>query len=219
MAEVMTDRLVGHAAALGSLLDALLAEVPAYTPGEVSTVTSEAPSPAQCGTTAGPRPTAELNPHEVPPLTHAQAGEAEPPVWARNGFRALLFRIGDLDFAIPLLMLRAVARLELPLRQVPQQPAWHRGVTHYRGDALAVADLGVLLGIAAGCEAPRYLLLLGDGRVAIGCDALGEAPGLDAGAVRWRRGGDDKAWFAGLLSAQMCVLLDATAIDQRIRHG
>jgi purine-binding chemotaxis protein CheW len=208
-----TSGLVEHDVALDTLLSSLLAEVPDYVPN---------PPPASAvpqGLAARPdaMPGAVLNPAPPAPITQPELNVQQPPEWAGASFRVLLFRIGAMQFAVPLAMLRAVSELAEPPHQVPGQPAWHLGLVRYRGESLMVADLGALLGIRAVCDDPQYLLVIGD--VAIACDALGEALTAEPAAVRWRRGGEARAWLAGLLTGPMCALLDVAEIDRLIRHG
>lgn len=194
-----TTGLVEHDVALDTLLSSLLAEVPEYDP-------AAAPAPV-------------LNPASPAPITQAEPDTAPWPEWARPPLRVLLFSVGGMQFAVPLLMLRAVSQLTQPPHEVPGRPAWHRGVVRYRGESLVVADLGRLLGIRASSDDPDYLLVIGDGDVAIACDALGEAFTAQPEALRWRRGAGDRVWLAGLLTGPMCALLDVAEIDRRIRHG
>ena len=82
-----------------------------------------------------------------------------------------------------------------------------------------MVDLGLLVGIEARCTATRYLLVIGDGNVALACDRIEDAPLIASGQVRWRRGGAPAPWLAGVLSETLCVLLDADALIASIRHG
>ena len=115
--------------------------------------------------------------------------------------------------------MRSVALLPDRRVQLPGQPRWHRGVARLRGTPVMMVDLGLLVGIDACCSTEGYLLVLGDGNVALVCDCIDDAPLVPAEQVRWHRCGGDRAWLAGLLSEAMCMLLDADAIVAEIRHG
>ncbi len=225
-------RLVEHDAALGNLLESLLAEVPEHgreTPSappaadpDTKLEPSEPLEPAPHEVADSPPPKTSLNPASDAPLTNDESGETqhhgEMPAWAREPFRVLLFRIGELRFAIPLILMCSVTRIPDRLTQVPAQPAWHRGVARYREESVVVADLGLLLGLRTACPDPAYLLVIGDGREAIACDAVEEAVVVTADQVRWRRAAG-QPWLSGLLVDHMCGLLDAEVIGRRIRHG
>jgi purine-binding chemotaxis protein CheW len=115
--------------------------------------------------------------------------------------------------------MRSIAQVPDRLVKLPGRPAWQRGLVRYRGDSVLVADLGLLLGIKAGCEAPRYLLIIGDGRCAFECDSIEDAVPVVSRDVHWGRRTEGRAWLAGLLADRMCALLDADAIAGKIRHG
>lgn len=202
---IQATRLAEHDTALGSLLESLLAEVPEHLPA-----TTEPES---------------LNPAGIQPLTEQDPGEPEVgavvPDWAKvaAGFRVLQFRIGEYRFAMPMVLLRSVALLPDRVTALPAQPRWQRGVVHHRGGNLALADLGVLIGVAARCDSARYMLVFGDGRQALVCDDIEDAVLVDTGEVRWRRERQHRAWLLGLLLGQMCVLLDPDVVANGIRHG
>ncbi|MCB1723700.1 MAG: chemotaxis protein CheW [Gammaproteobacteria bacterium] len=210
----LSARLAQPDAALQNLLDALLVDVATDAPAGGARAPAAAAAPT--------RPTAQdpvLNTEPAPPLTEPGVAQAPLPAWAVNGFRALLFRIGEFRFALPLVLMRGVAPGEERLGKIPGLPAWHLGAMHSRGALVNVADLGQLVGIDAHCTALRYLLLIGDGRVALGCDALEDAVVVDSAQVRWQRHQRaGRAWLAGLLVQQMCLLLDADALAQAMRH-
>lgn len=202
---IQPTRLAEHDAALGSLLESLLAEVPEYLP-------------------AATEPES-LNPAGIQPLTGQDTGEPEiravVPDWAKvaAGFRVLQFRIGEYRFAMPMVLMRSVALLPDRVTALPVQPRWQRGVVRYRGGNLALADLGVLIGVAARCESARYMLVFGDGGQAVMCDDIEDAVLVNTSEVRWRRERQHRAWLLGLLVGQMCVLLDPDVVANGIRHG
>jgi chemotaxis signal transduction protein len=200
-------RLVEHDSALDLLLDDLLADAT-----EPSARAAVEPAP--------------LNSAAETPLTReavsGHAAEAETPLrpsWAMQPFRVLLFRVGQQRFAMPLVLLSSVALMPQRLHALPASPDWELGVARMRNVSVVIADLGGLLGIAAACEAPRYLLLVGEGRAAVICDQLEDAVLVDAEKVRWPKGARAQPWLAGLLTAQMCVLIDPLVIEHAIRHG
>ena len=60
----------------------------------------------------------------------------------------LTFQVDQISYAVPVKqVIEVVPRVNL--RQVPHAPACFLGLLHYRGSALPVVDLGLLLGRAA----------------------------------------------------------------------
>lgn len=196
--------LAEHGAALPGLLESLLAEVPAV--DAVDTAVA-APSPST------------LKADDDRPLIDDKAAVDRVPAWAATDFRALLFSIGPLRFAVPLVLMRSIAHLPGQRTQVPGQPVWHLGVVRYRGRSVVVADLGALIGIAAHCNTPRYLLVIGEGGEALVCDRVEDMALVTPDSVRWRRPDGTRAWLAGMLSEQMCALLDPDVLAGAMRHG
>ena len=227
------SRLAEHDSALGNLLESLLADVPEFkhevstpvpppaVPAEKQVTLEVLDKPSETTTTAVPVKT-PLNPREEAPLTNDEPGgfeeHTEVPEWAREPFRVLLFRVGELRFAMPLILMRSVTPMPDRLTHVPGQPAWHLGVARYRDESVVVADVGSLLGVKAACVKPSHLLVIGDGREAISCDGVEEAIAITADDVRWRHL-SGQPWLRGLLVDQMCGLLDAEVIGRKIRHG
>jgi chemotaxis signal transduction protein len=141
------------------------------------------------------------------------------PAWADDDFRALLFRVGEFRFAMPLLLMRSVSLLPDRLTRIPGQPKWQLGLVRYRGQSVTVADFGLLIGVQARCVSPRFLLLIGDGRGAIACDEIEDAVLVERKTVRWARSDVERAWLAGLMTEQMCSLVDGDMVSAKIRHG
>lgn len=228
-------RLAEHDTALHSLLESLLTEVPSGSPNAVAAA-DPAPEPAMSqpvvetassraatavlqSTESAPPAADKLNAAPLAPLVDGKPARSAVPSWAETTFRALLFRVGDYRFALPLVLMRGVAVLEQAPHRVPGQAAWHLGIAHSRGTRVTLVELGLLVGVDARCRGMRYLLLLGDGQWALACDAIEEAVLVDSDDVRWHRGRDKRAWLAGFLVQQMCVLLDGEALYGAMRHG
>lgn len=211
--------LPGHDQALGGLLDSLFSE-PAAAPQSHTRRPERAESPPGAARPADP---ATLNDPMASPIEDEIPSPADPvpvvPAWAVDGFRALLFRIGRYRFAVPLVLMRGIVGLPDRITRVPGQPAWHLGLVRYRDESLVVVDLGLLTGVPAKCVKPRYLLRTGAGDVAILCDGIEDAIGLTPQDVRWSRRGKERSWLKGLLSDQMCGLLDTDVLSRKIRHG
>jgi hypothetical protein len=55
--------------------------------------------------------------------------------------------------------------------------------------------------------------------VAVTCDQIGEALTLERRDVRWRRSAGRAEWVVGVVAEALCLLLDPTALEDRIRHG
>jgi len=213
--------------ALEDLLGTLLAEVPEHV------------EPATPVNTGGHRVTAVENvPVRVeadpPPLSldnrvlnnapgapienHVQL---ELPQWAEEEFKLLLVRMGPLRFAVPLVCLNSIAQLDdqAQVTKIPAQPTWHRGVTLYRDQQLTVVGLTELLKLHAGEMASRYVLVIGEGRFGLACDAIEEQVSVTSDQVKWRQVVDKREWLLGMLPEQMCILLDLDEVARRLQRA
>lgn len=202
--------VAGHDKALDGLLASLLSDVPVDMP--------VGPACAPSGDSAPP-PAVARNAMPAPPFTQTGPRDEAPPTWAQNDFRVLLVGVGAYRFALPLVLMRSIALLPARWTRVPGQPDWHLGVWRYRDTPVVLADLGGLIGVAARCVAPRYVLMIGDGRAGLPCDTVEDTALVGRDAARWRRSTRTPAWLAGMLVEQMCALLDVDALNAAIRHG
>ena len=192
-------------AALESLLETLLSEVPEY---------QEAPAPAQ--------PVADLNVSEPLPIQEIAEPEPAPvsvrPAWAEGDLKVLVVRVGELRVAVPLVRLSSIspAGTGEDVLHLPAQHAWHRGVMTVREQQLVRVDPVALLGLATERQESAYLLVIDDGRYGLEVDAMEEPLTLDSDGIRWRQQGEGREWTLGALPEQMRILLDLDAITHRL---
>lgn len=139
------------------------------------------------------------------------------PSWGAVAFRALLFRVGEQRFAMPLIALHSVALFDQQATELPGQPQWQIGIVHYRGQSLRIADTASLLGLPArGSSVPRYLLVLDEGRLALACDRIDDAIEIAGDAVRWRQTTGPAQWLVGVLADGLAAVLDPWAIERKL---
>jgi chemotaxis signal transduction protein len=199
-------RLVEQNAALSRLLQDLLGEVP------------EDP-----GQSVEARPECSAHSALNDPVDRPLKGESEgaagmlAPRWGAVAFRALLFRVGEQRFAMPLIALHSVALFEQQATVLPGQPQWQIGIVHYRDQCLRIADTASLLGLSdSGRSTPRYLLVLGEGQLALACDRIDDAIEVSGDAVRWRQAEGPVQWLVGILVDSLAAVLDPWIIEQEL---
>lgn len=211
--------------ALEDLLGTLLAEVPDHVEP-----TMAQPAIAEAAPTAKVLAESDVaTPTDTPDseqtLNIAAAGpiqeQAQPqrPTWTDSEFKLLLVRIGEMRFAVPLICLNSIARQGASdeVTSMPAQPRWHRGVMRYRDQQLVLADLAELLALNAADTRGGYLLVIGDGRFGLLCDAIEEQITVVPDQVNWRQVADGQEWMLGMLPEQMCMLLDPEEIAVRLQ--
>lgn len=154
--------------------------------------------------------------------TETAAAESVRPKWAEAEFSSLMFQVNGQTLAIPVLELSGVAPCPEIITPMPGQPAWHMGVLEYRGRKMVAVDLTKVLGlrdladsVARGC----YLLAVDDGRYGLRCDSIPEPIKVDPDDVRWSHAADGQGLLAGILSKQMCPLLNIDNVLAQLRRG
>jgi chemotaxis signal transduction protein len=159
---------------------------------------------------------------QVETATEVRPVAAEIPGWAREPFQVLCFTADGVELGLPLIAMRGIVRLEGTLTRLPGLPPWHLGLLLARGEKVAIADLGWLL--REGAPARRkggsaYVLLLDGASWGLACESLGEARRVDAGAVRWRRGGSRAPLVRGVIRDDLRPVLAAEEILARLNGG
>lgn len=211
-----------------SYLDALLQEAAAElalaeAPQEPTPVL---PAPARVVPLSTPplqvvTPVADDIPHAAaPPPGTPPAVE---PGWRNEPFEALLFDVGGLTLAVPLVSLGTIHALEAPITPLFGQPDWFLGLLPTAGSNLKVLDT------ARWVMPERYHASLKEGlRFVIsveGCEwgmavhGVRESIRLHPQQIKWRSGQGKRPWLAGTVIEHMCALLDVAALAELISRG
>lgn len=163
--------------------------------------------------------TKTLNKTEQRPLekpeTETQPPPSRRPVWAQTEFSTLVFQVNGQKLAIPVLDLAGVVPCAGDITPMPGQPSWHMGVQKHRGGKMVAVDLTQLLQLKTDADAQGkgcYLLAVGEGRFGLRCDGIPEPVKVDPDDVRWSGDSEGRGLLAGILSKQMCPLLNVKNI-------
>ncbi len=153
------------------------------------------------------------------------ADPVQPPPWAGNGrpqwaqqrFEALLFTVGGLNLAVPLVELGAIHALEeRELTPIFGQVDWFLGLLPLKTGALRVVDTAkVVMPERYDAAMPlgyRYVITLNGSDWGLGVDTIHDSVQLEPEAVRWRSARGKRPWLAGTVVEQMCALLDASQL-------
>lgn len=140
------------------------------------------------------------------------------PEWGREKFQCLLFFVGSLKLAVPLVKLTRIKPWGEHVTATPGRPPWFLGLLAQGGVKTGVIDTARLVFArdrrsqaadpAGEADEPGHILMVEDGRWGLTCDRLGEVVELSPDAVRWRSGRTARRWLAGTVLDQMCALLD-----------
>ena len=155
----------------------------------------------------------------APPEPVAAAVEPPAPVvpegrpeWGNKDFECLLFRVGGLQLAVPLVLLGAIHRMDKDITPIPGRPRWYMGMMPVGKQNLKVVDTAEW--VMAGRVPPgardgyRFVIRLDDSDWGLACDEVAQSFRLSPDDVRWRTARSKRPWLAGTVVQHMCALLD-----------
>ena len=200
--------------AIQSYLDALLqdaaAELALAEAEKLAVPVPIAPAPQAVPAPPPPEPAPQAAP---PPVAIPPAVQ---PGWREQPFDALLFDVGGLTLAVPLVSLGTIHPLDAPITPLFGQPDWFLGLLPGPGASLKVLDT------ARWIMPERYQPSLRDNlRFVISVQGhewgmavhgVSESIRLDPSQVKWRSGQGKRPWLAGTVIEHMCALLDVEAL-------
>ncbi len=168
-------------------------------------------------------PQLEVAPSVVTPAPPAKIPPSVQPAWREQPFEALLFNVGGLTLAVPLVSLGTIHALTAPITPLFGQPEWFLGLLPSQEGNLKVLDT------ARWIMPERYQPSLRDDlRFVISVEGhdwgmavhgVSESIRLDPAQVNWRSGQGKRPWLAGTVIEHMCALLDVGALAELINRG
>lgn len=211
-------------------LDALLQEAAAELAlAETQVEPAELPEPAVSAPTEETLAveTALTAAPSIAPLSFAEPPVAIPPAtqpsWRNEPFEALLFNVGGLTLAVPLVSLGTIHALDGPITPLFGQPDWFLGLLPTEGVNLKVLDT------ARWVMPERYHPTLREGlRFVISVEGyewgmavhgVSESIRLEPEQIKWRSGQGKRPWLAGTVIDHMCALLDVRALAELISRS
>jgi len=202
-------------------------------PEPVEPAVKPAPAEAPPAETPEESPPAAVPAVDTPSVAarRAPAPEPEPegphdpiPEWARPDFQALIFYVGGLRLAVPLVKLNSVVPYPRKVAPTPGKPDWFRGLFHYRGRNVKVVDTATLVldrhrnRLSDEDLSPRKLLVVGDSEWALACRDVGEVMRLKPDQVQWRTSRGQRRWLAGTVREHLCALMDTDAFAELLEE-
>lgn len=191
-------------------------------PPQTATEAREAPP-------ATPTPTPAVETPIETPAPEPQAVEAETvehqtsvwmdngrPAWAQSRFECLLFSVGGLTLAVPLVELGTIYPINDEITPIFGQIDWFLGL-------LSVKDRNIKAVNTARIVMPEryreqmldhyeYLITINGVEWGLAVDSVSSAITLEPGDVRWRTERSKRPWLAGTVVDHMCALLDVSQL-------
>lgn len=157
-----------------------------------------------------------------PPLARLEAEAAEPH-WRDKPFEALLFDVGGLTLAVPLILLGTIHPLDGEITPLFGQPDWFLGIMPTSAGNLKVVDT------ARWVMPERYTPALRDNvRFVISVQGhdwglavhdVSQSVKLTPEQVKWRSQAGKRPWLAGTVIEHMCALVDVAALAALVAAG
>lgn len=138
------------------------------------------------------------------------------PEWAQERFECLLFKVGGLSLAVPLVELGTIYPLSEKLTPLFGQADWFMGLLSAKQLNIRTVDTAKLVMPERYCEKMRdrfsYVLSINGVDWGLAVDSVANAVTLDPNAVKWRTGRSKRPWLAGTVVEHMCALLDISQL-------
>ncbi len=137
-----------------------------------------------------------------------------------EAFACLPITVGGMTLAIPcddvreaLTPLARLADAAAPARE----PPWFAGYCRTETGQATLVDLAVVI---ADREQPacdlQVAVVIGNGRYALACDAIGDVVDVQPVQVSWRTARTKRPWLAGIEGTRRYPLLDISALEQQL---
>lgn len=155
---------------------------------------------------------------ENPYLAWAENGR---PVWAQKAFDVLLFQVGGLTLAVPLIALGHIHPLTDDLAPVFGQINWFMGFQPTPAGAIRTVDTALfVMPERYDAQAPRtakYVISIDGMDWGLAVDSVRHPATLQPTDVTWRTERSKRPWLAGTVKSAMCALIDIPQMGQLLQ--
>lgn len=139
---------------------------------------------------------------------------------AAGTLRVQMFTVAGLTLAVPLERLQTVLKSHAETVDLFEGAQLIAGTVTRGGTATRIVDTARLVLPeehaaklpAEAAERCGHLLIIGDGRWALGCSDLNEVAELAEGDVTWRTAAGKRPWLAGMAAQRRCALVDVDGL-------
>ncbi len=148
----------------------------------------------------------------------------ERPQWAEEPFECLLFEVGGLTLAVPLVCLGSIYPLAgQELTPLFAQPDWFLGLLPCQAGNLRVLDTARWVMPERYRDELRetlqYVISIQGFEWGLAVHQVSRSIRLDPDQVKWRSQRVQRPWLAGTVIEHMCALLDVAALAKLIESG
>lgn len=136
------------------------------------------------------------------------------PDWAHGGFQTLIFKLGKLRLAVPLVKLGGIHKIDRKVTKLVGRPPWFMGLLNSPHGNIAVIDTAMWI-MPERYEEVRnegldydHVIMLDDTHWGLGATGVEKAKTFHEDEVQWSESRKKRPWMAGMLKEEMCALID-----------
>lgn len=145
------------------------------------------------------------------------------PDWGNRVFQAMVFKVGELSLAVPLVELAGVVEWRPDPADNIDVNGFYLGRQPHAGQSVMVFDVARFIFPAERFEAlccPEpysrisRIILIDKGKIGLACDEVFEVISIQPDQVNWRSEKTRRKWLAGTMLEQLTVVLDARTMAE-----
>lgn len=142
-----------------------------------------------------------------------ESDKTKPLPWAESRFECLLFNVGGLKMAVPLIELGGIQKADQEkVTKIFGQPDWFIGVASVNDLRIRTVDTArwVMPNHYKGelHDSFKFIIQLDRSNWGLACEDVAEAISLEPSDVKWRSDRSKRPWLAGTVIKHMCAILD-----------
>lgn len=142
-----------------------------------------------------------------------KSDKTKPLPWAEARFECLLFHVGGLKMAVPLVELGGIQKSDYEkVTKIFSQPDWFIGVSSVNDLRIRTVDTArwVMPNHYKGelHDSFKFIIQLDRSNWGLACEDVAEAISLEPSDVKWRSDRSKRPWLAGTVIKHMCAILD-----------
>lgn len=138
------------------------------------------------------------------------------PLWAQDRFECLLFSVGGLTLAVPLVELGAIYTLDEELTPLFGQVDWFMGLLKAKQGNIRTVDTAKVVMPERYQDSMQenlnYVITINGLDWGLAVDSVSSAIILEPNQVKWRGERSKRPWLAGTVVEHMCALLDVSQL-------
>ena len=134
------------------------------------------------------------------------------PLWAQSDFDALLFQVGGLNLAVPLIVLGHIHNINNDLNYIFGQKKWFLGLLNTPMGKIKTVDTALFVmpekydpSMAKDVE---FVITIDGVQWGLAVKSVNQPVCLKPSDVNWRTERSKRPWLAGTVKSKMCALID-----------